>query len=172
MKGCAMSATISRRGLLSRRVLRGEVEGPRPPWSTAHFREACDGCGDCIAACPERILVRDGGGLPVVAFAQGGCNFCGDCAKVCAPGAIDATAAAEGRRPWLLVADLNPACISLQGVACRLCGDPCEPGAIRFRPLVGGRSLPDISTDRCTGCGICVSACPVGALRVQPAAAA
>lgn len=67
-----------------------------------------------------------------------------------------------------LLAVLGADCISLQGTACRLCGDPCEPDAIRFRPLPGGRVLPEISAETCTGCGVCVSACPVGALSMAP----
>ena len=68
----------------------------------------------------------------------------------------------------LLVADLGGACISVRGVSCRLCGDPCDPNAIRFRPLGGGRVLPEISAEACTGCGVCISACPVGALSMAP----
>lgn len=67
-----------------------------------------------------------------------------------------------------MTALLGGACISVQGVACRLCGDPCEPAAIRFRPLGGGRVLPEISAETCTGCGVCVPACPVGALSMAP----
>ncbi|WP_239988621.1 4Fe-4S dicluster domain-containing protein [Paramagnetospirillum kuznetsovii] len=74
--------------------------------------------------------------------------------------------------PVALLAHLNANCISVQGTACRLCGDPCEPRAIRFRPLLGGRALPEISAETCTGCGVCVSACPVGAMTLAPAQSA
>ena len=70
--------------------------------------------------------------------------------------------------PLPLLAHLNANCISIQGTACRLCGDPCDPRAIRFRPLVGGRVLPEISAETCTGCGVCISVCPVGALSMAP----
>lgn len=70
------------------------------------------------------------------------------------------------------VAQLNGRCISVQGVTCRLCGDACEPAALRFRLLTGGRSLPVIDETRCTGCGECITPCPVAALSLVPAAPA
>lgn len=167
-----MPGMLSRRGLLLRRSKPAEAEGPRPPWSAARFREACDGCGACIDSCPEMILVKGADRRPSVDFARGGCTFCGDCAVACDTGAIDRDAQARGARAWPITAVLGGACISLQGVACRLCGDPCEPRAIRFRPLTGGRLLPEIHAEHCNGCGVCVSSCPVGAMTMVPAAQA
>lgn len=164
-----MSGLVSRRGLLTRQAESRMPSGPRPPWSVASFDTDCDACGVCLPICPEAILVPDAAGRPVIDFVRGGCTFCGACDQACLPrdgsaAAIDRAAAGleEDRLP--LVARLGGSCISLQGVVCRLCGDPCDARAIRFRPLTGGRSLPEISSETCTGCGICVSACPAGAL--------
>lgn len=66
------------------------------------------------------------------------------------------------------IAELNGRCISLQGVSCRLCADPCDPAALGFRLLTGGRALPVIDDSRCTGCGLCISSCPVSALSLVP----
>ena len=66
------------------------------------------------------------------------------------------------------IAEIGGACISVRGVTCRLCSDPCEPDAIGFRPLGGGRVLPEITAMACTGCGACVSACPAGAIVLAP----
>lgn len=69
------------------------------------------------------------------------------------------------------VAVLGTGCLAVNGVMCGTCSDPCEPRALRVRPLGGGRALPIIDTATCTGCGECVSVCPVGALSVAPAQA-
>ncbi|HLO78739.1 MAG TPA: 4Fe-4S dicluster domain-containing protein [Magnetospirillum sp.] len=69
-----------------------------------------------------------------------------------------------------LVASVGGACLSAGGVACGTCADPCEPRALRMRPLPGGRALPVIDASACTGCGDCLSVCPVGALSLVPAA--
>ncbi|CAA7621681.1 Ferredoxin [Magnetospirillum sp. SS-4] len=168
-----MSGPMSRRALFGRRTAKAAPAGHRPPWSSSAFDAACDSCGDCIKACPEAILAGDAAGRPVLVLDRGGCTFCGACDVACQPregrsAAIDRAALAEGARALPLLAELGGACISIQGVSCRLCGDPCDPRAIRFRPMVGGRVLPEISAETCTGCGVCVSACPVGAIRMAP----
>ncbi|ARJ65201.1 ferredoxin [Magnetospirillum sp. ME-1] len=163
---------MSRRTLLTRRTESRAPSGPRPPWSIETFAAACDGCGACLASCPEHILVKGADGRPVVDFARGGCTFCGDCDTACVardgrPAAIDRKAF-DGAGSLPVLARLGAACISIQGVTCRLCGDPCESRAIKFRPLPGGRVLPEIADESCNGCGVCVSACPVGALSMAP----
>lgn len=81
------------------------------------------------------------------------------------PGALDA---AVSRR----VAELAATCLAVNGVACSICADPCEPRALVVRPLTGGRALPVIDIETCTGCGDCARLCPVGALAVVAATAA
>ncbi|MBC7908779.1 MAG: 4Fe-4S dicluster domain-containing protein [Rhodospirillaceae bacterium] len=66
------------------------------------------------------------------------------------------------------VAVLGVGCLSVNGVMCGICADPCEPRALRVRPLGGGRALPTIDFAACTGCGDCLSVCPVGALALAP----
>lgn len=72
---------------------------------------------------------------------------------------------ADGQ-PAPLRAVVGPACLAERGIECRLCGDGCDAGAIRFPPRRGGIAAPVIDAARCNGCGDCLSLCPSGALRL------
>ncbi|WP_170295885.1 4Fe-4S dicluster domain-containing protein [Azospirillum brasilense] len=48
-----------------------------------------------------------------------------------------------------------------------MCGDHCDRGAIRFRPLGRGRWLPIVEEGGCSGCGDCVGVCPVKAVTME-----
>jgi ferredoxin-type protein NapF len=142
----------------------------RPPWALAEdaFVATCTRCGDCLAACPERILVVGDGGYPTVAFANGECTFCSACVDACRPGAL---LRAGNAAPWKLVAVAGADCLPRKGIECRVCGDFCGARAIRFTPRIGGSPLPEIDGERCTGCGACVAPCPVAAMTVAAPAA-
>ncbi len=47
----------------------------------------CNGCGDCVVACPTDALALSGAVAVVAAPAQ--CNYCAVCETVCPVGAID-----------------------------------------------------------------------------------
>lgn len=158
-----MAGTLTRRALFDR--FRGGPVSLRPPWviGEASFSERCDGCGDCIGACPSGLLIAGRGRLPVVDFAKSHCTFCGACADACRKNCFVPDRVAV--RPWSLVARVSAACIEPKGVACRLCEAACDVTAIRFRPQIGGGSSIAIS-EACTGCGACLATCPVGALAI------
>lgn len=58
-------------------------------------------------------------------------------------------------------------CLSQRGVECRLCGDSCEPRALRFAPAAGGVAQLVVDAALCTGCGDCVPMCPVAAISIR-----
>jgi ferredoxin-type protein NapF len=143
----------------------------RPPWSVADFTAACTGCGDCLKACPESILVLDAGHRPRVDFTagQGACTFCAACADVCtAPAFLDADERAL-TPPWLWQATITDACLTHTGVMCQSCKDACGENAIRFAYATGRVAQPIIDAARCTGCGACAAPCPVTAIAFQTA---
>jgi len=162
-----MDARLDRRSFFRR--MAGERLPQRPPWARLEsaFAAACDGCGDCIRACPQAILVPAGGGLPAVDFSRGGCTFCGDCAGACTRGAFESVFE-SGATPWSLIAHISDACLEPQGIACRVCETACDAAALRFRPMPGGRAQVIVADGRCTGCGACVAVCPVTAITVAP----
>ncbi|CAH1746394.1 ferredoxin-type protein [Thauera humireducens] len=160
------SASPSRRGFLRGRV-RAAAPAPRPPWAREErdFISSCTRCDACIDACPTAILVQADGGFPSVDFSRGECTFCGDCVTHCAPRAL--LRPAEGDAPWSSKASIGQACLAAAGVECRVCGENCPVGAIRFRPRIGGVALPQLEAEACTGCGACFAPCPTRAIVVQ-----
>lgn len=155
--------STSRRGFLKARF-RPDSNVHRPPWAIdgAAFEDACTRCGECLKACPTSILVAGAGGFPGVEFSRGECTFCGDCVAVCEPAALRRVD--EEAAPWQLKAAIGEACLARLGVECRVCGESCGEGAIRFRPTAGGVAQPHFDATRCTGCGACHAPCPVGAI--------
>jgi ferredoxin-type protein NapF len=152
-----------------RNFLRGRFSpraGPlRPPWALAEadFLNRCTRCGDCVRACPTKIIVDHDAGYPGIDFSVGECTFCGDCRTACQTGALQSS---DGQVPWAARALINEGCLAHQRVECRVCGEQCAVAAIRFPPRAGGIALPVLDPARCTGCGACVSPCPVQAIAV------
>ena len=156
---------------LRRNFLRGrsraEVPAPRPPWARDEtaFIAACTRCDACIKACPTTVLVRADGGFPSVDFSRGECTFCAQCVASCEPHAL--ARATELVPPWTLRARIAETCLAEAGVECRICGENCPTGAIRFRPRLGGVAQPQLDVAACTGCGACFAPCPTRAIVVK-----
>lgn len=157
--------------LTRRQFLHADIRGNRgdlrPPWSLEErrFREKCTGCGDCILACPEKILVGGKDNYPKVNFALGACTFCGECVKNCETGALNNRVNLE--EPWQAVAYVESHCLTKMGSWCSACVDKCGREAISISAVVAREPIPEINLGKCNGCGACVRFCPVGALSVR-----
>ncbi len=162
-----MGHNVSRAQLLSG-VLNNGNPPFRPPWSVPEidFVEQCNGCGDCITACPENLIVVGRGKLPRMDFLRGGCDFCADCVSVCKTGAL-ARDVESDQTPWKIKASIQPGCLSLKAVICRSCGEVCDERAIRFTLERGGVARPFLDSEFCTGCGACFSVCPIQAITLS-----
>lgn len=151
--------------------MRWRLKAPEPvvrlPWVSSEeaFLAGCTRCDACIRACPERIIVRGGGGFPEIDFNQDGCTFCRACIEAC-PEPLFADP--DSTLAWPHKAEIQPGCLGHQGVFCQSCRDACETGAIRFALAQTRIPVPRIDSDACTGCGACVSVCPVRAVSLKP----
>lgn len=153
-----MNTATSRRAFLRGQVSETPRQRPMGAVGEIAFHDTCTQCGDCARACPEGIVLRDGGGFPILDFNAGACTHCGNCIEACETDALQADIA------WAWRAQVAASCLSLNAVSCRTCQDHCDAGAIRFQLRPGGNAQPHFDTDACTGCGGCIAPCPVGAI--------
>ena len=167
-----MNTTPDQISTSRRNFLRGNISNRlyqiRPPWAIdgALFRDKCTRCDDCLDACPESIIYRDDDGYPGINFSQAGCNYCGECLENCSTGAIQGLQS-EIDQAWNHSVRISDNCLSVTGIVCRACGDHCETRAIRFTLLTQGRSLPEIKSSSCNGCGQCIAICPTNAISIH-----
>lgn len=141
----------------------------RPPWALSEtlFLDACTGCGNCIKACPESILVKGSADFPIVDFTDGDCTFCQACVDSCNDDALNKL---QEQPAWHHKAIAIDSCLPKKGIACQSCQDSCEVRAITFSPRIGGPASPEINHEICNGCGACFSVCPSDAIAFTQAA--
>ncbi len=162
-------------GLLSALILRqsrGSEGVLRPPGAARadRFTELCVRCGNCLRACPVRIvrpaLVR--GELaaalcPTLDFSRDYCHEdCVRCTQVCPSGALNPVALPEkaGARIGLAVVDMN-LCLLGDDRECFLCRSSCPYEALTYVFSESEYTLvPTVDTVRCSGCGACQAVCP------------
>lgn len=167
-------------GLLARRAgaARGAAAPLRPPGAIEEdrFTGLCSRCGNCVRACPSRILRPDTGraglaGLlaPVVLYRGDYCREdCRACTAVCASGAIRKMDLEEKRRYVIGEALVDGSlCLVTLGVKdCDACARACPFRAVEMRwdeELYVGYPLVD--PEKCNGCGACEVVCPAGEVK-------
>ncbi|MCI5144964.1 MAG: ferredoxin-type protein NapF [Candidatus Electrothrix sp. AR3] len=134
-----------------------------PPWSLAalDFNSLCTGCGECVTACTEGIIIQQKNDKPIVDFTNGFCIFCGDCAQACPTEALQFSSETP---PWEITASVHENCLLAKQVLCRTCGEQCDQEAIIYHRTVDEGQLPQIISEKCNGCGACYSTCPTEAI--------
>jgi len=173
--GGLAAATLARR-------TRGGDRPLRPPGSVeeARFAGMCVRCGNCVRACPSRIIRHDTGGLgiaslltPVLSFESGFCRAdCRACGQVCPSGAIRRLGAEDKRRTVIGLAEVDlDTCLMASGRECTLCMAECPYQAIDIESPDEFSRRPRVDKSRCTGCGACEAVCPMRprrAVQVRP----
>lgn len=144
----------------------------RPPGAIdePEFLGLCVRCGNCIRACPTRIIepsLSEHGMAslltPILQFRENYCLVdCTKCMEVCPSGAL-VRLSAEGKasKPiGLPEVDMN-VCLLGADRECAECRRWCPHEAIRYVWSESEYALaPQIDPQKCTGCGACEAVCP------------
>ncbi|AJJ60945.1 4Fe-4S dicluster domain-containing protein [Yersinia pseudotuberculosis] len=169
------SRTISRRGLF-RGLLKGvqpstttapsDITAPpplRPPYAIdePHFQQSCTGCGVCVAACEENLIVmvnqRSALNFSTPYFSTPYCSRCQACSTACQTGALSSAEFHIAARP-----SVKNICQNTY-IYCDSCADYCEKQALIWQ----ANQPPTLVTELCDGCGECVFRCPARILEMQ-----
>jgi Ni,Fe-hydrogenase III small subunit/ferredoxin len=118
--------------------------------------DACDGCSECVTACPSRVIgvsrSRPDGPPEQLTLDLAGCLFCGDCVPACPRNALRMTQefelAGRDRDTLVMEAQLAPAAREAGGGSGPRAG-PAEPGPQLVRPPAADVGDPYRMDARC-----------------------
>ena len=148
----------------------------RPPGAIKEdkFTGLCLRCGNCIRACPSKIIHPDTGqsGVlgflsPVVRYETDYCKEeCNACTTVCPSGALQSLNLEQKNRYVIGKASVDTA-LCLWGVSeCNTCLQSCPYEAIKVQwNEEAYESFPGVDPAKCNGCGACEAVCPTGDLK-------
>lgn len=164
--------------LLAQRIGQaGSDDAPlRPPGAIKEnkFSGLCMRCGNCVRACPSKIIHPDTGqsGVlgflsPVVRYKTDYCKEeCNACTTVCPSGALQRLSLEQKNRYVIGTAEVDSS-LCLWGVSeCNACVRSCPYEAVKIRwNEEAYESFPGVDAAKCNGCGACEAACPTGDLK-------
>ena len=148
----------------------------RPPGAIneREFTGLCLRCGNCIRACPSKIIHPDRGqsGVlgflsPVLWYNSDYCKKeCNACTTVCPSGALQRLNLEQKNKYVIGKASVDTS-LCLWGVSeCHACLRPCPYEAIKVHwNEEAYESFPCVDPARCNGCGACEVVCPTGNLK-------
>ena len=150
----------------------------RPPGAIekGEFTGQCVRCGNCMRACPSKIIHPDigQGGIPgfmtpVVSYKKGYCleNCCG-CTTVCPSGALKKLPLERKHKYIIGEALLDPSlCFLVRGVNdCDICVRSCPFDAVQvYWDEEAYVAYPVVDPLKCNGCGACELFCPTGEVK-------
>jgi len=150
-----------------------EPIGPlRPPGAVGpeRFGGLCVRCGNCVRVCPTGVLHADlgEGGIasflaPLLRIDGAYCSeACNACTQVCPSGAIRRLPLSEKQRVTIGMAQVDVEhCLLGWNEECSICVNRCPYEAITLAfDEVEYLTLPQVDSEKCTGCGACQVACP------------
>ncbi len=148
----------------------------RPPGAVTEdeFTGMCLRCGNCIRACPSRIIHPDTGqaGIlgflaPVIRYESEYCKEnCNACTRACPSGALQSLNLEQKNRYVIGKASVDTS-LCLWGFSdCNTCIRACPYEAIEVRwNEEAYESFPGVDPLKCNGCGACEVVCPTGDLK-------
>ncbi|NLD38580.1 MAG: 4Fe-4S binding protein [Desulfatiglans sp.] len=165
-------------GLLAKKAGHAESMNSllRPPGAIkeAEFTALCLRCGNCVRACPSRIIHPDTGGsgvlgffTPVIRFNKEYCNEnCNACTKACPSGSLQHLNLEQKNRYVIGIARVDMS-LCLWGISdCNTCIRACPFEAIKITwDEEAYESYPAVNPIKCNGCGACEAYCPTGDIK-------
>lgn len=145
----------------------------RPPGAVeeSYFTAHCTRCGNCIQACPTRLLKSVDRhwdfSTPYADFTPQDPTWCetncNACSQVCPSAAIRPFRVADKKNlPFARAVFIFEYCRLYDDIECSICARECPYEAISYQwNEEEYRQVVEIDERKCTGCGWCVAVCPV-----------